>query len=88
MGRMRRATLGEVCGWVLEAWNHVPATTIQRAFVKAGITFSPKDDTDEDSQQDTQDESQEDEEPELSAELLRLFHSESEPSDFYGFESD
>ena len=36
-GRMRRATYGQVCQWVLTAWSIVKKSTIINGFRKAGL---------------------------------------------------
>lgn len=39
-GRMRRATLHEVCSWILAAWEKVPESAIKNGFRKAEIVAS------------------------------------------------
>lgn len=79
-GRIRRASYQTVCQWVKDAWMAVPPSAIISGFVKAEIVDVPL---------------PEDEEPPLAAStddlplsLAALFHSDSESSDFEGFDSD
>ena len=36
-GRMRRATISQVCQWILTAWSSVKESTITNGFRKAGL---------------------------------------------------
>ena len=36
-GKMRRATLNDVCNWILDAWNAVPTSCILSGFYEAEI---------------------------------------------------
>ncbi|KAH8025159.1 hypothetical protein HPB51_004001 [Rhipicephalus microplus] len=38
-GRVRRASLATVCGWVLSAWAAVPRHAVVRSFAKCGLTL-------------------------------------------------
>ncbi|KAH9369296.1 hypothetical protein HPB48_012372 [Haemaphysalis longicornis] len=38
-GRVRRASLATVCGWVLSAWAAVPRDAVVRSFAKCGLTL-------------------------------------------------
>ena len=76
-GRMKRATYGEVCGWVLDAWEAVKATTIINGFIKAKIIqgSAQSDDNIEDTDSSR-----------LREEMGALFCSDSEDEDFEGFQ--
>lgn len=37
-GRRRRASLNQVCQWILNAWSRVKTSTITNGFRKAGLT--------------------------------------------------
>ena len=63
----------EVCNWVLSAWKAVKPSTIINGFIKAKIISGDEEESDEDS-------------AELDAEMAALFNSDSEGSDFEGFE--
>ena len=131
-GRMRRATLPEVCSWIVESWRRIKTSTITNGFAKAGIYKQPstpaedqpstpedqpstsgeaQPSTSGEAQPSTSGEAQPstsaststsaaaaDEDLDLDAEeetqtqvpeeILTLFHSESEDSDFDGFPED
>jgi hypothetical protein len=78
-GRMRRASYETVCGWVKAAWACVPDTTIISGFVKAGIVDVP---LPEDNHEVPLAESTD----ELPLAVAAIFHSDTEESDFDGFE--
>lgn len=79
-GKMRRVTFAEVCSWVLKAWGKVSKETIVNSFRK---TLFPSDEVFSDLESDDENEADEDEL--LSDELIQLFYSDSEESDFDGF---
>ena len=82
---MRRATLAEVCEWVLVSWASVPTATIQRAFAKGKIIDSPTTlDADSDA---SVEEPTNNAQASLDADFLELFVSDSD-SDFNGFETE
>lgn len=77
---MRRASYTEVAEWVDKSWKSVKVSTIRSGFIKAGIVSESEEITDsEDS----------DAENELSDTLpeniLELFNSDTDESDFEGF---
>ena len=95
-GRMKKASFSEVCQWVLTAWGRVKKSTIINGFRKAGI-ISESDSPDSgdgplasehtDSAGVRDDGSDSDrEEHALNEAHLDLFISDTEPSDFEGFE--
>lgn len=77
-GRMKRASYEEVAGWVSQAWKAVKGRTVIAGFIKAGIIEGAINSEDES-------ESEEMDNSEIDNELLKLFNSESEGSDFEGF---
>ncbi|GAA6227792.1 uncharacterized protein LOC120489360 isoform X3, partial [Lates japonicus] len=88
-GRMRRATYGQVCQWILTAWSTVKKSTIINGFQKAGLL------RDEEGSMisagnlppDESDESDNENNPEKTSDeaILRLFNSDTEGNDFSGF---
>lgn len=38
-GRVKRASLATVCGWVLSAWSAIPRDVVMRSFAKCGLTL-------------------------------------------------
>ena len=76
-GRLRRATLTQVCQWVLTAWSRVKATTITNGFWKAGL-LRDEEDRSHSSGSDPED-------TDVSDEILRLFNSDTEEEDFEDF---
>jgi transposase-like protein len=78
-GRMRRASYETVCGWIKDAWSSVPDTTVISGFVKAGIIDVP---LPEDNETIPLAESTD----ELPLAVAAIFHSDTEESDFDGFE--
>ena len=80
-GKMRRATLTEVCEWVSRAWNSVPVTAITNGFRKAGISSDDPVESDNSSDEDDADNHGET----LHGDFLLLFNSDSENEDFDGF---
>lgn len=83
-GHMKRASYSEVSKWVDNAWKSIKKKTIISGFRKAEILQE----TDiSDSSDDGSDSAAEnDGENELDEQLLRLFHSDSEESEFEGFD--
>ena len=73
-GRMRRATHAEVCRWA------VKPSTIVNGFIKAKIIRGAEEEEREDQDQDAGDAEG------LREELVALFCSDSEDSDFEGFD--
>ena len=87
MGRMPRATYGQVCQWVLTAWSIVKKSTIINGFRKAGLLR-----VEEGSMSsagnlppDESDESDNENDPTSDEAILRLFNSDTEGDDFRGF---
>lgn len=82
-GNMRRASYIEVAEWVDKAWSSVKVTTVQSGFIKAGIIEKP------DEHKESSDSEESDVNDELSdvlpENILELFNSDSEESDFEGF---
>lgn len=86
-GKQRKAPYAEVCRWVLEAWAKVSEDIVRKSFVS---TFLPKPDDSSDDDNDDASSNDEDDEPaavNIPENLLRLFQSDSEDSDFDGFSS-
>ena len=80
-GRMRRASYQTVCQWVKEALSAVPPYTIISRSIKAEIVDAPLPEEEEAAPlAETVDD--------LPLSLAALFHSDSETSDFDGFNSD
>ena len=75
-GKMWRATHAEVCDWVLHAWKAVKPSTITNGFIKAKIISG----VEEEDVSDVEDSAY------LDDELAALFNSDSEDSDFEGFD--
>lgn len=81
-GNMRKASYEEVAKWVSEAWKEIPLSIIQSGFSRANIISTPENGKPDESSSD-----ESGEEAELNDEfLLDCFHSESETSDFEGFQ--
>lgn len=81
-GNLRRPSYLEVARWVSAAWNAVKSTTIISSFVEAEIippTSVSNEDADEGSDAD-------DDNDTLDEDFLNLFQSDSEESDFEGFQ--
>lgn len=82
-GRMRRATYGQVCQWILTVWSIVKKSTIISGFRKAGLLR-----VEEGSAGDLppeSDESDNENDPISDEAILRLFNSDTEGDDFSGF---
>ena len=85
-GKMRRAT--QVCNWVIQVWKEVKVTAIMNGFRKAGIASVPS--AGQDGVSDAS-EIRDDEQstatlhPVLDAQLIDLFHSDSEDEALDGF---
>ncbi len=77
-GNMKRASYEEVARWVSQAWREVSPDTIKSGFSQAEIisNFSIEQNPDVPNDEDAN----------LDEEFLRLFISDSEESDFEGFE--
>ena len=84
MGRMRRATYGQVCQWVLTAWSIVKKSTIINVFRKAGL-LHVEEGSAGDLPPDESDESDNENDPISDEAILRLFNSDTEGDDFSGF---
>lgn len=83
-GNMKRASLSEVCRWVLKAWNAVTIQTVRSGFRKAGlVNYEEDDDLSENEEFLSEDEDMSNNE--LDPDILKLFQSDSEESDFDGF---
>ena len=82
-GKMKKATLTEVCNWVIRSWNAVEVSTITNGFKKAGITTQGESESEpEDEEEDAEDARLD---PVADARLLELFNSDTEDEDFDGF---
>jgi transposase-like protein len=75
-GKMKRASYEEVAKWVSQAWAKVSTQTVESGFSQAGIISDKITHISDD---------EEEEDVRLNEELLRLFNSDSEASDFDGF---
>ena len=87
-GRLRRATLTEVCSWIMQAWDRVPVRVIINAFRKPETIA---DDTAEEHTSDSDSEG----DLEVTAHapitddaIMALSNSDTEESDFSGFSPD
>lgn len=80
-GRMKKATYEKVAEWVSKSWRSVKVSTIISGFAKANIISPDCDNTSESSESDESDFTEVSDD-----ELLKLFHSDSDISDFDGFE--
>uniref|UniRef100_A0A8C7WSV8 DDE-1 domain-containing protein n=1 Tax=Oryzias sinensis TaxID=183150 RepID=A0A8C7WSV8_9TELE len=78
-GRQRRAGYATICEWIVDAWANVSASTVVRAFVKAGIIQEQLSSNETDSDDD------ESEPGVLDKDLAQLFISDTEEEDFDGF---
>ena len=76
-GQMRRASLTQVCQWILNAWSRVKTSTITNGFRKAGLLRDEED--------GVRSSDSDNEEAEVTDEILRLFNSDTELEDFDGF---
>ena len=98
-GRMRKATMPEVCSWVIAAWKRVKTSTIINGFRKAGIL--PSGDggegpstSESDGAGATPDIASESDSDgshvgsELDRAIMELFDSATDESDFEGFSPD
>ena len=97
-GNLKRASLQQVCQWVLAAWDDIPAAMVSKAFLKCGISNAmdgsqddilwEEDPTEEDTVEEdleTQDYTADDVQC-TEEEWLQLFGaSDDEESDFEGF---
>lgn len=77
-GKMQKATYFEVC-----QWQAVPVTAIINGFRKAGIL---RDGTESDNSSDEDEVTNITTDKNLDAEMLALFHSDSEGEDITGFQ--
>ncbi|GFT36488.1 pogo transposable element with KRAB [Trichonephila clavipes] len=76
-GKLKRASYENVSRWVLKAWNDVAETTVKNAFRKCNIIVKNDSDDEESLLSSDSDVLRED--------LINLFISESDESDFEGF---
>ncbi|GFW59583.1 hypothetical protein TNCV_3222341 [Trichonephila clavipes] len=76
-GKLKRASYENVSRWVLKAWNDVAETTVNNAFRKCNIIVKNDSDDEESLLSSDSDVLRED--------LINLFISESDESDFEGF---
>lgn len=77
-GRQRRASYATICEWIVNAWANVSASTVVRAFAKAGIISEEPDGAESDS-----DSEERDPEPGVFvADLAQLFNSDTEDEEF------
>lgn len=85
-GHMRKATYEEVAEWVSNSWKKVKSTIIVSGFTEANIVTSDSEVFPESQPLDSDDEDSDVDDPIISDdEILKLFNSESELSDFDGF---
>lgn len=96
-GRLKKASFAEVAKWVSNAWNAVETKTVISGFVEAGIVPPCQDlnpgeiakgmpTENEENMELYEEPTENDENIELDEEILELFQSDSEASDFEGFE--
>ena len=78
-GKIRRAAYSEVCVWVKKAWDDVSKETIKKSFIKAKIV-------DDNIVDNTSSEDEGENNSLLDKDILNLFYSESDDSEFEGFE--
>ncbi|GFU92676.1 pogo transposable element with KRAB domain [Trichonephila clavipes] len=76
-GKLKRASYENVSRWLLKAWNDVAETTVKNAFRKCNIIVKNDSDDEESLLSSDSDVLRED--------LINLFISESDESDFEGF---
>lgn len=82
-GHLKKASLPEVCRWIVAAWDSVSVQTVKSGFRKPGlIQYENETVLDSDSNNEFSDS---DNSNELDPEILKLFESETEESDFEGF---
>lgn len=79
-GKMRRASYVEVAEWVDKAWRNVTSGTVKSGFIKADI-ISESEELDDSCESESEDELSDT----LPEDILELFNSDSEDSDFDGF---
>ena len=91
-GRMRKADLPTICGWIKKVWEELSPAIIQRAFLKCSISNSmdgTQDDLlweDEMGEADESGESDDDlEYPDDEEDLRRIFNESSSDEEFEGF---
>ncbi|CAL9695003.1 unnamed protein product [Knipowitschia caucasica] len=85
-GHMRRASLAQVCQWVLTAWTSVRGSTITSGFRQAGLLCDEEEDEEDASDSESEDET--DTEKVCDEVLLGLFNSDTEDDDFSGFSAE
>uniref|UniRef100_A0A3Q3DKQ0 M-phase phosphoprotein 8 n=1 Tax=Hippocampus comes TaxID=109280 RepID=A0A3Q3DKQ0_HIPCM len=78
-GHTRKASLTQVCQWILRAWSRVKTSTITNGFRKAGLLREEEDAA------HSSDIKREETVGPLGDEILRLFNSDTELEDFDGF---
>ncbi|XP_046880826.1 uncharacterized protein LOC124470774 [Hypomesus transpacificus] len=83
-GKLKKAKFSDACSWVVTAWNRVKQSTIVNSFIKVGVMPGEGEATAENSDTENEDNA-EATRPRLSEELLALFHSDSEESEFDSF---
>lgn len=82
-GKIRRASYETISQWIVDSWAAVRKTTIIKAFEESGIIDSPPNDSNDD---DSEDEAADSADENIVGEdILRLFETDSEDSDFEGF---
>lgn len=86
-GRMKRASYTTVCEWIADSWKNISAKTVIKGFRKAGLPHKkiaePQPHSSEVS--DVSDSDDEADDSSINSEIIRLFMTDSETSDFEGF---
>ena len=82
-GRMRRATIHDVCTWIVAAWKAIPESYILSGFCKADILPEMFELSHDESSES--DDEVENTDRHISGEVASLFHSDTEDKDFHGF---
>ena len=83
-GRMRRATIHDVCTWIVDAWKAVPQSCILSGFSKADVLPESFELLHDESSVSSDDED-ENTHTHINDEVTSLFHSDTEDEDFHGF---
>lgn len=86
-GRMKRASYSTVCKWIADSWKDITAKTIIKGFKKAGLPHKEMDEPQSANSEVSDSEEEDDDEADdlsLNSEIMGLFMSDMEASDFDG----